>query len=85
MNTEQRIEAREARERAALTPSPDTLTPLEGELVRALERIENESVFSQQRYAEDTDTEYFLRCFAAVKNVARAALAKARVQSPEAE
>lgn len=41
----------------------------------ALEKIANESVFNQQRFAEDTDTDYFLRCFGAVKKCAREALA----------
>lgn len=40
----------------------------------ALEAIADESVFNQQRFAEDTDTDYFLRCFGAVKRKARASL-----------
>lgn len=40
----------------------------------ALEAIVNESVFNQMRFEEDTDTDYFLRCFGAVKAKARAAL-----------
>ena len=40
----------------------------------ALTKIADESVFNQQRFAEDTDTDYFLRCFRAVKDAARKAL-----------
>jgi hypothetical protein len=47
------------------------------ELYEALKKIADESVFNQQRFAEDDDAEYFLRCFRAVKKCARAALAKA--------
>lgn len=53
------------------------LSALEAErdaLRKALERIADESVFNQQRFAEDTDTDYFLRCFKAVKARARQAL-----------
>jgi hypothetical protein len=43
----------------------------------ALNAIADVSVFNQQRFAEDSDTDYFLRCFKAVKERALAALAKA--------
>lgn len=46
-------------------------------LLKTLKAIEDESVFNQQRFAEDTDTDYFLRCFRAVKERARAAIALA--------
>ena len=46
----------------------------EQRLVEALQEIVDESVFNQQRFAEDTDADYFLRCFKAVKERARAAL-----------
>ena len=46
-------------------------------LLEALQRIADESVFNQLRYAEEDDTDYFLRCFKAVKEAARAAIAKA--------
>lgn len=52
-------------------------------LVEALENIANESVFNQQRFAEDTDTDYFLRCFMAVKGSARTALTAAKALAPE--
>jgi hypothetical protein len=48
------------------------------ELVEGLEGIANERVFNQQRFAEDTDTDYFLRCFRAVKDHARALILKVR-------
>jgi hypothetical protein len=50
------------------------------ELVEALSAISDDSVFNQQRFAEDTDADYFLRCFKAVKERARAALTRAQVQ-----
>lgn len=50
------------------------------DLLEALRAIEDQSVFNQPRYAEDSDTDYFLRCFGAVKNRARAAIAKATGQ-----
>lgn len=43
----------------------------------ALKSIADESIFNQMRFGEDTDADYFLRCFKAVKDVARAALAQA--------
>lgn len=46
-------------------------------MLAALKSIADESVFNQMRFAEDTDTDYFLRCFKAVKDAARAALAQA--------
>jgi hypothetical protein len=61
-------------------PSPST--PSEGVIERlreaeaALRAISDESVFNQLRYAEEDDTDYFLRCFRAVKERARAALAR---------
>ena len=42
----------------------------------ALKAIVDESVFNQQRFAEDDDADYFLRCFKAVKERARRALTK---------
>jgi hypothetical protein len=51
------------------------------ELLATLEVIANESVFNRQRFAEDTDTDYFLRCFKAVKDRALAAIAKAEGRS----
>lgn len=48
------------------------------QLVEALEVIADESVFNQQRFAEDSDTDYFLRCFKVVKERARTALSAAR-------
>jgi hypothetical protein len=43
-------------------------------LALALEEIADESIFNQQRFAEEDDTDYFLRCFKAVKDRAREAL-----------
>ena len=50
------------------------------ELEAGLMRIVDESVFNQQRFAEDSDTDYFLRCFGAVKTRARALLANTEAQ-----
>ena len=48
------------------------------EAVEVLQGIADEGIFSQQRFAEDTDTDYFLRCFKAVKDRARDFLTKHR-------
>jgi hypothetical protein len=45
--------------------------------LETLQAIADESVFNQQRFAEDDDADYFLRCFKAVKERARAAIARA--------
>lgn len=58
----------------ALNALPRLLADLE-QAREALRKIADESVFNQQRYGDDTDTDYFLRCFDAVKQCARAALA----------
>lgn len=64
-----------------MTTPPD-MTPINGELLEALQAIADESVFNQMHFAEDTDTDYFLRCFRAVKDRARAAIARASTQPP---
>lgn len=60
----------------------ETLT-VTTDLLAALQTIADESIFNQQRFAEDTDTDYFLRCFAAVKKQARAAIARALGEAGE--
>jgi hypothetical protein len=46
-------------------------------MLETLQAIADESVFNQRRFAEDDDADYFLRCFKAVKERARAAIARA--------
>ena len=58
------------------------ITPETGaDLLAVLKAIADESVFNQQRFAEDTDADYFLRCFRAVKERAHTAIAKAEGRS----
>jgi hypothetical protein len=46
----------------------------------ALQCIADESLFNQLRFADEDDTDYFLRCFRTVKHAARTALDGAEPQ-----
>lgn len=60
-----------------MVPREATLLARISHLESALGKIADESVFNQPRYAEDSDADYFLRCFKAVKESCRRALSQA--------
>lgn len=51
------------------------------DLYEALAKIADGSAFRHQRFAEDNDPDYFLRCQREVQKLARAALAKSGASS----
>lgn len=63
-------------------PSAANLIAAAPDLLATLKAIADESIFNQQRFAEDDDTDYFLRCFKAVKERCHAAIAKAEGNGP---